>query len=569
MAAATASTKPEAEVARLGEAAAQAGGRPLQIIKIDLETNSVVLGEEEIAQLEMALKRTGLQKVAVVGVMGAFRTGKSFLLDLMLRYLRHTSAESPGEVGAQEDCEVPAWMIEREVPGWAIQCGDSIVEGREGAGAQEREGFIWRPGMEKCTEGVWVWSEAFIRKSGDEDVAVLLMDTQGAWDARMTKEQSATVFGLTTLMTSRLIYNVSKQVQQDKIDNLLYFTDFAQAALRAKQKSVNISSSDQQMRPFQTLEFLVRDWPHYLDGSSTTAGRDMMVSHLAQYMDPKVSEDTTSMDALREMFSDIDIWCLPHPSLMIERQSWEGELAVIEPAFWRFTDAYMERIFSPAELRVKASLGAPVTVDTFVSVIREFILAFRNAAPQAQTFAEAMETSTLLLARDSAMRGLKRVMEERVAGDAIGPEAFEDLATEAAGGVEQEFGSKALFGTEESIRSAKEALKLEVSEELQRYRDENERRLEASLSGLTNISLAGVMAFAVDRLSDLTCDWWSSACRDLSQDLSYGYVGILLYVAYCVNNVQKEQGQLSATVATFELGKSMVKRAKRLSESMK
>ena len=47
----------------------------------------------------------------------------------------------------------------------------------------------------------------------------MLMDTQGAWDARMSKErlcfglqsrceeQSATIFGLTTLLASRLIYN--------------------------------------------------------------------------------------------------------------------------------------------------------------------------------------------------------------------------------------------------------------------------------------------------------------------------------------------------------------------------
>ena len=43
-----------------------------------------------------------------------------------------------------------------------------------------------------------------------QDVAVALMDTQGAWDARMSKEQSATIFGLTTLLASRLIYNVSR-----------------------------------------------------------------------------------------------------------------------------------------------------------------------------------------------------------------------------------------------------------------------------------------------------------------------------------------------------------------------
>merc|ERR1719359_2445530 len=33
----------------------------------------------------------GVSKIAIVSVMGAFRTGKSFLLDLMLRFLRYES----------------------------------------------------------------------------------------------------------------------------------------------------------------------------------------------------------------------------------------------------------------------------------------------------------------------------------------------------------------------------------------------------------------------------------------------------------------------------------------------
>jgi len=537
--------------------------RPLQIVKIDLETNSVVVGEEEIRQLEAALKRSGAEKVAVVGVMGAFRTGKSFLLDLMLRYMREKSIKKEASKPEQgEDCEVPAWILENGVPDWAVNCGDSLVEGREGraAGDTELNGFLWRPGMDKCTEGVWVWSEAFVCRAGDEDVAVLLMDTQGAWDAKMSKEQSATVFGLTTLMASRLVYNVSKQIQQDKIDNLLYFTEFAQAALRAK---AGFSTAEGQIRPFQTLEFLVRDWPHYADGSSVEAGRKMMLSHLDQYMDPKVSEDTQSIDTLQKMFENLDVWCLPHPSLTIERESWDGDLKVIEPQFWRFIDQYFEKIFSSKELSAKTTLGTPITVDTFRSVLQEFILAFQNAAPQAQTFAEAMETSTSLLARDSALKLLRKSMTEESSDipDALAPEDFERVATEVAGKVEAEFDSKAIYGSEENIRKVGEDLKEEVKTELDRYREENSRKLEASLTSLTNVSLAAVGAFGVDKVSDLTCDWWSGVCRDLSNDLAFGYSGVILFVLYSLNKINTQRGQLDAAVAAMELGKSMAKKA--------
>jgi len=540
--------------------------RPLQIVKIDLETNKVVLDEAELGLLEESLRASGLEQVAVVGVMGAFRTGKSFLLDLMLRYLREDAASSVED----QECVLPEWTVSREAPGWAVKCGDTMLEGREGRAPEDLSGFTWRPGMEKCTEGVWVWSEVFKRKAGEEDIAVVLMDTQGAWDARMTQEQSATVFGLTTLLTSRLVYNVSRQIQQDKIDNLLYFTEFAQAALRTNNMTTQSpdasSKSDGLFQPFQTLEFLVRDWPHYPEGVTVASARKMMEEHLEQYTDKNLASDTRSIDTLQSMFKGLDIWCLPHPSLRIERESWDGELAVVEPAFWRFLSAYVEKVFSPEELRAKTNLGTPVTVDTFGTLVREFIYAFRDAAPQAKTFAEAMESSSTLLARDCAMKLYKRTMlkESTEKQQALAPERFEQLAAETASKVAEEFESKAIFGTEEGISKQREQLQMAIAEEQARFRAENERKLENALGGLVNISLAAIAAFVLDRASDVTCDWWLGACQELSTDLFYGYVGVAAYIAYSVNNISSAQGELEATVATLELTKSMAKRAKAL-----
>mmetsp|Transcript_38969 Transcript_38969/g.77374 ORF Transcript_38969/g.77374 Transcript_38969/m.77374 type:complete len:659 (+) Transcript_38969:84-2060(+) len=534
--------------------------RPLQIVKIDLETNKVVIGEEELAEVQEALRRTGCTKVSVVGVMGAFRTGKSFLLDLMLRYLRYDGGKSAS--GEITECDVPAWMIQREVPEWVVECGGNLSEGREGRGTQELQGFVWRPGMEKCTQGVWVWSEAFVRKAGNEDVALLLMDTQGAWDAQMTKEQSATVFGLTTLMTSRLIYNVSKQIQQDKIDNLLYFTDFAQAALRASGDLNGSRRGDDSMRPFQTLDFLVRDWPHFSQDASVASGREMMVKHLDQYM--VQSEDMSSVESLRAMFENIDVWCLPHPSLQIERETWDGDLSVVDAEFWRFLNTYMTKIFSPEQLKANTTVGEPLTVDSFCAVLTEFTRAFQDAAPQAKTFAQAMETSTSLLARDVALKLFKRSMRQRMDKGAMSMDDFDKLASDTANLVQIEFSSRALFGSDEGIASVNEALKESVAEETQNLREENERMLEQSLASLTDVSLVALGAFGLDKFSDISCDWWSDVCRDLSNDLAIGYYSFFAFLAFNVYNIQKKEGNLTASVAAAELFKNMVKRVTRM-----
>ena len=65
------------------------------------------------------------------------------------------------------------------------------------------KGFSWRGGSERDTTGILMWSEPFIYKLEDgKEVAVVLMDTQGAFDSEYTVRDSATVFALSTMTSS-------------------------------------------------------------------------------------------------------------------------------------------------------------------------------------------------------------------------------------------------------------------------------------------------------------------------------------------------------------------------------
>lgn len=54
-------------------------------------------------------------------------------------------------------------------------------------------------------------------------------------------------------------------------------------------------------------------------------------------------------------------------------------------------------------------------------------------------------------------------------------------------------------------------------------------------------------------------DWWSQACRDVSQMLLTIYCGIFVFIAFQTWKVYSSRGQMAATMAGFELGKTVVR----------
>jgi len=53
--------------------------------------------------------------------------------------------------------------------------------------------------------------------------SVLLMDTQGAFDSMSTVKDCATVFALSTLLSSVQVYNLMSNLQEDDLQHLQVF----------------------------------------------------------------------------------------------------------------------------------------------------------------------------------------------------------------------------------------------------------------------------------------------------------------------------------------------------------
>uniref|UniRef100_A0A2K5K640 GB1/RHD3-type G domain-containing protein n=1 Tax=Colobus angolensis palliatus TaxID=336983 RepID=A0A2K5K640_COLAP len=189
---------------------------PVQIVLAHEDDHNFELDEEALEQILLQEHIRDLN-IVVVSVAGAFRKGKSFLLDFMLRYMYNKDSQS--------------WI---------------------GGNNEPLTGFTWRGGCERETTGIQVWNEVFVidRPNGTK-VAVLLMDTQGAFDSQSTIKDCATVFALSTMTSSVQVYNLSQNIQEDDLQHLQLFTEYGRLAME-----------EIYQKPFQTLMFLIRDWSY-------------------------------------------------------------------------------------------------------------------------------------------------------------------------------------------------------------------------------------------------------------------------------------------------------------------
>ncbi|XP_018010177.1 atlastin-3-like [Hyalella azteca] len=191
-------------------------GRPVPIVVQNNDSREFELDEDALKNVLLS-PDVGDKPVCVVAVAGAFRQGKSFLLNHLVKY-----CENKGS---------PNWLGDPSLP---------------------LEGFAWRSGIEGETTGIYIWSKPFVftKPSGDE-VAVILMDTQGTFDCETTMQDSTFIFALTLLTSSVTVYNLMHNIREDDLMNLQTFCTFGTMA----QNSTNQNSC-----AFQKLLFLVRDW---------------------------------------------------------------------------------------------------------------------------------------------------------------------------------------------------------------------------------------------------------------------------------------------------------------------
>jgi len=433
--------------------------RPLKIMELQERSVEVHILRENLEIIGQNLKASGASHVSIVAVMGTYRTGKSFLLQFLTRFLNHRIAKereaeaerkqleaarkaaeraaqqgnASGEAANQQEGEqvpeqqqeplpivenhlAPEWRkgveVERSLADW-IKFGDAEKLFEGSFMDQENSGFAWRAGKDKHTSGIWIWDSPLVFTNADgRKVGLLLMDTQGAWDTKMSKAQNATLFGLTSLLSSKLVFNMQGTIDETKMENLDYIMTFAQTVC-AELPGVG--------SPFGNLEILVRDWQHYDDGATLEECRAMMMEHLDDHMSPeKVPEDAVQrVERLRESVRSMRCFGLTEPGEKVKKKDFEGKLADIKPDFLYLLDDFAQTLFH-GDVMPCAPLGMEITSGSFVQVVMNFAEAFKdNAAEMAIGLREAFVKVEMMQSKEQLLAEFKNQLAQRAPASAV------------------------------------------------------------------------------------------------------------------------------------------------------
>lgn len=477
-------------------------------------------------------------KVSIISVVGAFRTGKSFLLSTLLRYLKQCDeGKEPGE-------------------NWMSQPGDVFSEGNQEI-ADAESGFGWRSGSDRMTTGIWMYNKPFIRKlPSGEKVCLLLMDTQGMFDFKTTKELTAAIFGLSTLISSYQIYNIAKQIQEDKLQQLHYFTEFSRVALkefelaqqRREQNNPKFKADVKPGPPFQTLDFLVRDWQNFADDEDIAKCLEEMPAVLKAAMETDVQDDGTR-ESIKSAFHQVKCFLLPHPGTKMTKKQFSGTLSDIENNFIKLLEIYVKRVCDEGVV-AKQIQGRCINASALDMYIRAYAAVFKEGKlPKAYTLVQAISTTTNLCAKDDALKMYKSYLNNVMnANSYMDPEKLEAAHTECRDGALDKYDQAACFGEEEFIKATRAELIARLDEAYSEAMEKNKLKMHASLEKYILPLLVAVGAFFLDWISDYVCDAWSDTCRKLSRNFALLYYCVAIVLIYEFTKIYRTTGSGASVV---------------------
>ncbi|CAG7837204.1 unnamed protein product [Allacma fusca] len=319
----------------------------------------------ELTETSVKINTTGfhsiLEKAAdlpivLISMNGSSREGKSFALNYFIRYFKSGGSKN--------------WF-------------DNEL--------QPEETFSYKSGRERETVGINLYSEPFVvTKGSGEKLAVLLLDCQGLFDDKTTFKQNAVIFALSNLFSSVLIYNVKAKIEENLLQNIQFFSSYAQAITNQQDCEILLPS----------LTFLVRDFafdyeyplgyhtPKKCPQEGTDNAQNYFQASLSISEDMPLENKIVRKEILNK-FEPVSLFLLPFPGKSFLMNSSKNKP---DEDFQNYLRQFVQMMTSENCLTPKIINGKEVTGRELQQRIIEWAILCEESAskfPEAQTLAES------------------------------------------------------------------------------------------------------------------------------------------------------------------------------------
>lgn len=219
-----------------------------------------------------------------------------------------------------------------------------------------------------------MWPEIFTHDyENGTKVAIILLDTQGIFDSKSSIHDCTTIFALSTLLSSVQCCNIIRSVDENDLQNLRLFTEYAQLATDADTRNL-----------FQNLMFIVRDWPY---------DEERNYGPSKEYIDYLLDENNNQTPEMRELrkrikssFEKISSFLMPNPGPKITQGTKStGKLDDILPEFKQYLKILIPSILAPEALVIKQINGYNIRAHELIRYIDSYNKIFiDDKLPKAQ-----------------------------------------------------------------------------------------------------------------------------------------------------------------------------------------
>jgi atlastin len=195
-----------------------------------------------------------------------------------------------------------------------------------------------------------------------EPVAIIVMDTRGDFDSEIAARDCATVFALSTLLSSVQLYTLSRNIQQRDLQQLQLITEYGKLAV----------DNDGYM-PLQKLHFVVNDWNLPYDARYRARGGANLLNRPLQIPDKQCPQKQSIRKCIRSCFCDTPCFLMPPQGIeMVTRPVSNLDFSDIDPAVRKKLQRLVTVTLAPEELVVKEICGRKVKAKELIHYFNSY-----------------------------------------------------------------------------------------------------------------------------------------------------------------------------------------------------